>query len=227
MKHLLSRTILTWTMAAGLTTTMLAAELEKPACCAKDAVVPGPVSDKSLYQLESVWTNQAAKPMKLTSLQGRPVVLTMFFAKCEYACPILVHDMRRIEAALPESARTNVSFVLVSFDSERDTPEVLAAYHRDHGLAGNWTLLRGGSDDVLELGALLGVKYKKDSRGQFAHSNVITVLNAGGEIIHQQVGLNGGVADTVKALEGAMKSRCLANEPQGTKPGVTEIESSR
>src|SRR5262245_60767301 len=102
----------------------------------------------------------------------------MFFAKCEYACPLLVHDMKRIEAALPEHVRSNVGFVLVSFDSDRDTPAALAEYRKNHELAANWTLLRGAPDDVLELGALLGVKFKKDARGQFAHSNVITVLDA-------------------------------------------------
>src|SRR5262245_37699002 len=102
----------------------------------------------------------------------------MFFANCEYACPILVHDMKRIEAALPENLRANVGFVLVSFDGDRDTPVALAQYRKNHGLAANWTLLRGTPDDVLELGLLLGVKFKKDFRGQFAHSNVITVLDS-------------------------------------------------
>jgi protein SCO1/2 len=206
MKTLLSGTVLTLMMAVAV---LAAAGLERPVCCAKGSVASGSISDESLYQLDSVWTNQAAKPMKLASLQGKPVVLTMFFAKCEYACPILVHDMRRIEAGLPESIRTNVNFVLVSFDSERDTPEALTTYQRKHELAANWTLLRGAPDDVLELGALLGVKYKKDSRGQFAHSNVITVLNTRGEIIHQQIGLNGGIADTVKKIREAGKQEKL------------------
>jgi cytochrome oxidase Cu insertion factor (SCO1/SenC/PrrC family) len=48
-----------------------------------------------------------------------------------------------------------------------------------------WTLLRGGADDVRELAALLGVNYAEDARGQFAHSNLITLLNADGEIAFQ------------------------------------------
>ena len=58
----------------------------------------------------------------------------------------------------------------------------------------------GTADDVLELAALLGVKFKKDARGQFAHSNVLTVLNPGGEVVHQQVGLNQAPHETVKQL---------------------------
>jgi protein SCO1/2 len=125
----------------------------------------------------------------------------MFFASCEFACPILVNDMKRIEAALPENARTNVGFVLVSFDCRRDTPAALATYRNVHELGPNWTLLTGGPDDVQELAALLGVKYKKDARGQFAHSNLITLLNKEGEVVVQQSGLNQSPHEIVSAAK--------------------------
>src|ERR1051325_9295583 len=94
--------------------------------------------------------------------------------------------MQQLEAALPANLRTNVGFLLVSFDTERDTPAALKNYRAQHGLAANWTLLHGEADDVLDLAALLGVKFKKDAQGQFMHSNIITVLNADGEIAYQQ-----------------------------------------
>ena len=148
-----------------------------PSCCAKEVAADQPVSDKSLFQLDSTWTNDKSRELKLGALRGRPLVVTMFFAKCEYACPVLVHDMKKVEGALPENVSTNIGFVLVSFDTERGTP-----------------------DDVLELAALLGVKFKKDARGQFAHSNILTVLNSGGEVAHQQIGLNQPPDETVKHL---------------------------
>ena len=171
-----------------------------PSCCAKEVAADQPVSDKSLFQLDSTWTNDQSRELKLGALGGRPLVVTMFFAKCEYACPVLVHDMKKVEAALPENVRTHIGFVLVSFDSDRDTPAALAEYRKNHDLPANWTLLRGTPDDVLELAALLGVKFKKDARGQFAHSNILTVLDANGEIIHQQIGLNWDNTKTVKRL---------------------------
>ena len=115
----------------------------------------------------------------------------MFFASCQYACPILVHDVQRIEAALPSGQRVRVGFTLVTIDPRRDTPEALASFRSTRVLpAETWTLLRGEPDDILELAALLGVKYKEEATGQFAHSNLITVLNAAGEIVFQQPGLN-------------------------------------
>lgn len=173
-------------------------------CCTTNASDPGPFSDTSLYQLDSTWTSASGKELPLSEFKGRVQVVTMFFARCEFACPILVHDMKRIEAALPATLRTNVGFLLVSFDSERDTPEALRAYSQRVELDTNrWTLLRGSSDDVLELAALLGIKFKRDSRGQFAHSNVITVLNSAGEIVFQQVGLNQDIQPTLRAIAAA------------------------
>ena len=114
------------------------------------------------------------------------------------------------EAGLPdcsEPAAWNEEHRLVALaefailDTERDTPSELHAYRGRQELPlKNWTLLTGKADDVRELAALLGVNYQKDSRGQFSHSNVITVLNSEGEIAHQLVGLNQPVAEVVKAL---------------------------
>ncbi|HEX8311086.1 MAG TPA: hypothetical protein VF614_07205, partial [Chthoniobacteraceae bacterium] len=68
-----------------------------------------------------------------------------------------------------------------------------------------WTLLRGGPDDVRELAALLGVNYAEDSRGQFSHTNVITLLNADGEIAFRHVGLKQDPASLVEAIETAAR----------------------
>lgn len=173
-----------------------------PACCAKAEPAAAAFSDKSLYQTEAKWTTDAKKQIKLADLQGRPQVIVMFFASCQYACPILVHDLNRIEAALKPDVRGRVGFTLVTFDTKRDTPEALAKFRATRNLApAGWTLLHGADDDVLELAALLGVKYKEEANGQFAHSNIITVLNGDGEIVHQLVGLGQDISPTVRELE--------------------------
>ena len=128
---------------------------------------------------------------------GLSVLIVMFFANCEFACPIIVHDLKRLQQALQDQ----VDFVLVTFDTERDTPDVLHAYRERMKLGtDHWTLLTGKAGDVRELAVLLGVNYQRDARGQFAHSNLITVLNAEGEIIHRQVGLNQDPAETLAAI---------------------------
>lgn len=172
------------------------------ACCAAvpAPVAATPVSDRSLYLLESTWTTDGERPLTLAALRGRPVVLAMFFAQCEYACPVIVNDIKRLRAQLPVGLRDRAQLVLVTFDTVRDTPAALRAFRERMGLDAQWTLLRGEADAVQELAMLLGVKFKQDARGQFAHSNLLTVLNAGGEVVHQLAGLNADVSESARIL---------------------------
>ena len=173
---------------------------ELPPCCRK-ALDLGRPADQSLYLLDSKWTSDVGKTVPLSVLRGRTQVVAMFFTNCEYACPIIVNDLRRLQAALPADVRAKTDFLLVTFDAKRDTPGALAAFRKKEKLpVASWTLLRGAEDDVRELAALLGIAYAPDARGQFAHSNVITVLNAEGEVAFQQPGLNAGPDALMSAI---------------------------
>lgn len=171
-----------------------------PMCC-RQHLAPATFTDKSLYQVESKWATDAGKEIKFGDLAGKPQVVLMFFSHCTTACPILVYDLRRIESSLTPDERSRIGFTLVSFDSERDTPAVLAQYRKALNLGSDWTLLNGKPDDVLELAALLGVQYKQNADGQFAHSNAITLLNAQGEIVFQQTGLDSSPQDVVSKIQ--------------------------
>ncbi len=172
----------------------------KPPCC-RVALALGKPTDQSLYLLDSTWTSDVGRQIKLGALRGRPQIVAMFFTHCEYACPILVGELKAIEDKLPPEVLGKVDFLLVSIDSKRDTPAELAAFRKKRDLVRErWTLLRGGADDVRELAALLGVNYAEDSRGQFAHTNLITLLNADGEIAFQHTGLKQDSALLVAAI---------------------------
>ena len=197
-------------LTGALASRVPGAEPVRRSCCSAPeptpAAAPTSLTDKSLYQLDATWTNDFGAGLTLASLRGRPQIVTMFFANCTFACPLLVYQMKQIEAALPESLRGRVGFTLVSFDTERDTPAVLQRYREQHALdAQRWTLLRGSPDSVLELAALLNVKFKKDEQGQFLHSNVITLLNADGEVVYQQLGLNSDSGELIRRVSGLLQ----------------------
>ena len=56
------------------------------------------------------------------------------------------------------------------------------------------------SSVALALAAVLGVRFKPDGRGDFSHSNLITVLDAEGVVRHQQVGIGRNREATIAAL---------------------------
>ena len=187
-------------LALLVATAGIGAEPVPPPCCAVEEKPGAPLSARSIYQLDATWTNDAGATVRLAAWRGRPVVLAMFFARCEYACPILVQDMQRLRARLSDDVRAQAQFVLVSFDTARDTPAALKTYRERMSLDAGWTLLRGETDAVQELAMLLGVKFKRDARGQFSHSNLISILNAKGEVAYQHVGLRGDVSDAAEAV---------------------------
>ncbi|MEY2880748.1 MAG: hypothetical protein RLZZ15_3128 [Verrucomicrobiota bacterium] len=177
-----------------------AAPAPKEDCCKEAPPSAGPISARSIYQLDAKFCSDTGQCLPLAALRGRPVVLAMFFASCGYACPRLVTDMQALRGRLPAELRDKAAFVLVSFDTERDTPAALADYRRQRALDGAWTLLRGDKDAVAELAALLGVKYRREPSGNFAHSNLITILTREGEIVHRREGLEGGLDEAAAAV---------------------------
>lgn len=182
-----------------------AGELKAGACCAVAPKAEAVLSERSVYQVEAEFTTDAGERVTLARLRGRPVVLAMFFANCTYACPLLVSDMARLRAALPDGVREDVQLVLVSFDAERDTPEALRAYRERVGLDAQWTLLHGDAASVQELAMVLGVKYKREATGEYAHSNLLTVLDGEGEVVTRVEGLQQPVAEAARAITIATK----------------------
>lgn len=160
-------------------------------------------ADNSVYAQTSIWLTQTSDSIHLTDLAGNVQVVAMVYTNCHSTCPLIIADMKRIEASLTESQRGKVGFVLVSLDPVRDTPERMAEWANSIGLDGkHWTLLSGDANAVRETAALLGVRYQPQQNGELAHSNGLTILDGRGNITHQQMtlGESGASIASVKAL---------------------------
>lgn len=159
------------------------------------------ISELSIYNLPSTWTTQNNKSIELKELQGDVLVMVMIYTSCKAACPRLVADMRSIEASIPEEKKTNVSFVLISIDPETDTPARLKKFAIENNMdTEKWLFLRGSEADTREFAAVLAVNYKKISPMDFSHSNIISVFNQKGELVHQKEGLGVNNAETVDKI---------------------------
>jgi protein SCO1 len=154
----------------------------------------------SIYELDAHWEDQHGTTRPLASLAGRPQVMALVYTHCSAACPLILADMKRLEAELGAAAASAVGFVLVSLDPERDTPSRLGEYAAATRLdPAQWTLLTASPDAVLELAMLLGVRYRRVGDG-FEHSNVLTVLDGVGRIVHRQVGLGADPRQSARVL---------------------------
>ena len=157
----------------------------------------------SIYALGAQWTTQQGEVVQLRDLQGRPVLMAMVYTNCMYACPIIVHDMKRIHKFMPPELAEDVRFVLVSLDPERDGPEALAKFARSYGLdSDRWTLLQGDPGDVRMLATVLGVKYRKEADGHYSHTNLVAALNPAGELLHREINPGGEPTSLLAAFQG-------------------------
>lgn len=144
----------------------------------------------SIYDLPLELTDQNGQVRELSVFRGQPVVISMFYSSCPYACPTLISEIQRVEALLSPLDRAQTRVLLVSFDPERDTPERLKVLSRErHADEIRWLFTRTSADNVRQLAAVLGLKYKRLDDGGFNHSSVITVLDRQGVVRARSDGL--------------------------------------
>lgn len=146
--------------------------------------------EMSIFQLPSTWKTQNNETVEFKDFQGEVLVMVMIYTSCKAACPRLVADMRNIEAKVKSEANQPVKYILVSIDPETDTPERLKAFAIENQMdTEQWVFLQGSDENTREFANILAVKYKEISPLDFSHSNIISVFNQQGVLVHQQEGL--------------------------------------
>lgn len=165
------------------------------------------ISENSIFNLTTKWNTQDAKSIELKELKGKTLVMVMIYTTCKAACPRLVADMRNIVKEIPEEYTNKVQYVFVSIDPKNDTPKRLKEFAKENYMdANNYTFLQGTESGIREFANVLAVKYKEISPLDFSHSNIISVFNPQGELIHQQEGLGVDNKETIaKIIETADK----------------------
>ena len=160
-----------------------------------------PISEESIFNLSSKWKTQDDKTVEIKDFRGKVSVMVMIYTSCKAACPRLVADMRDIESKIPKEQLKDLNFILVSIDPVVDTPEKLKVFAKDNFMDDeHWTFLQGTPTTVQEFANVLAVKYKKITPIDFSHSNIISVFNREGELVHQQEGLGVNNKETVDKI---------------------------
>lgn len=165
------------------------------------------ISESSIFNLTSVWKTEENESIHLEDLRGKTLVMVMIYTTCKAACPRLVADMRNIESKIPKEYNDNLQYVLISIDPKNDTPKRLKVFAKENYMDGeHWTFLQGTEESVREFANVLAVKYKQISPLDFSHSNIISVFNPEGELVHQQEGLGVDNKETVASILETVKN---------------------
>ena len=86
--------------------------------------------------------DQAGRPLNLTSIAGRDVVIAAFHTTCHETCPLYTALLLQLAKQAPSS----VLLVEVTTDPSVDTPPVLSKYAK--AIGAHWTFATGTADQV-------------------------------------------------------------------------------
>jgi protein SCO1/2 len=168
---------------------------------AAETTTTAAAASPSIYGLHIALRDEHGDAVSIDTFRGHPVIVSMFYGSCPSACPLIVSHVKEIEAALSPEARARTRVLLVSFDAERDTPEVLTALAEQRRVdRDRWKMATGPDDEVRQLANVLGVVYKKEPSGAFSHNSVISVLDGEGRIVARVDDPSADLAPLVKAL---------------------------
>ena len=94
----------------------------------------------------------------LADFKGRVVVVFFGFTRCPDVCPTTMIELAEVKKALgPDGAR--VQGIFITFDPERDTPELLRAYLGNFDPS--FVALRGSAEETAALAKRFKIYYAK------------------------------------------------------------------
>ncbi|MFF2480795.1 SCO family protein [Paenibacillus sp. NPDC058071] len=135
------------------------------------------------FELSDIDGNEVS----LASTNGKARLVYFYFANCPDVCPPTTFLLSETQDLLEKKGVLGKSAEMISitFDPERDTPEVIRAFaERNFAEPNNgWRFLRGEGDATIQLAQDFGVGVKKDEVNKsFIHFNTITLVDKDGQI---------------------------------------------
>ncbi|UIJ73901.1 SCO family protein [Aurantimonas sp. HBX-1] len=106
-------------------------------------------------------------------IEDRIVVVSFIYTNCPDLCPLTTARLAEVQRRLIEGGTTNVSFVSLSVDPERDTPERLKAFADAFDIGPGWTFVTGAPADMKVINRALGDR----SRSLWEHRNEVVLGN--------------------------------------------------
>jgi protein SCO1/2 len=134
--------------------------------------------------------SQDGKPIARADLHGKVVAVTFIFTLCSATCPVLTPMMSLVQDRLGSDFGTNVAFVSITVDPDRDTPDVLKLYAQMHGAdVPGWSFLTGEPAVVQEVIRRYGVFAARTADGDIEHSFLTSIIDRRGVLRVQYLGV--------------------------------------
>jgi protein SCO1/2 len=120
----------------------------------------------------------SGRPVTLSAQRGQVVALTFLYTTCPDVCPLTATRFRASQTELKGDA-SRVTFIAVSVDPDRDTPQAVQDFSSAHGLATNWYYLIGGRAQLATVWAAYGIGVQAGS-STVTHNDAVYLIDARG-----------------------------------------------
>jgi protein SCO1/2 len=132
--------------------------------------------------------NQLGETVSLNQLKGKVILIDFFFTHCASICPILTHNMRRLQDALKLKDETKrivdtnfVQFLSLTVDPAHDSVPVLKKYADRYGVNSDvWWMLTGPKKTIYDFALnelKLGLQDSVSVDSNFVHTDYIALLD--------------------------------------------------
>ncbi|MEK6657840.1 MAG: SCO family protein, partial [Nitrospirota bacterium] len=127
-------------------------------------------------------TDQNGKKVSLKDFQGKLVLINFIYSNCKGTCPPLLLKFKEIQLDLKDEFKKQTVLLSVSFDYERDTPEVLKKFAESQRAdLSFWTFLTGSQAEIEKMLNDYQVAVKKGPDGEFGHINMVVMIDKDGK----------------------------------------------
>ena len=118
------------------------------------------------------------RTVTLSAQRGQVVALTFLYTTCPDVCPLTATRFRASQTELQGDA-SRVTFIAVSVDPDRDTPQAVQVFSAAHGLTSNWHYLVGGRAQLAPVWAAYGIGVQAGST-TVTHNDAVYLIDARG-----------------------------------------------
>lgn len=153
--------------------------------------------------------DQEGRPLSLSDLRGRAVLVTFVFSSCSELCPLVTAKLASLQRELPGDSPLH--FLTVTTDPEVDSPSVLKEYGRKFGADfRRWSFLTGPMEALRGVWKDYGVNVARLGLGRVDHNYVLALIDEKGVWQVAYHGETWGLAEVLRDLQALLPSPSLA-----------------
>ncbi len=152
------------------------------------------------------FTDQLGKPVTLSSLKGKLVLVDFIYTSCASVCPRLTARMNEVAKKLGADVGQKVTIISFTLDPEHDTPEKLRNYAAAQGITGNgWLFLTSTPAQIDQELARFQLVRRRESDGSVTHNVAAFLIGPDGREIRQYNALDVPIDTIVSDIDRSME----------------------